>query len=119
MPLHLCQSVNQAALGGAPTMPVLRVFLALQLGMFLFLPPFAIAAATAKLQWILVGIPWALFCVFLFGYTQGRGLLFYSEEKYLPIINLSAKDTVHKTLLATNVAAAAVIAAAALFHGYV
>lgn len=84
--------------------------------MFLFLPPIAIAMVASETRWLLTGIPWALLCVFLFGYTQGKGLLFYKEEKYLPLIHIGAADSVHKTLLLVNVVAAVTIAAATLLH---
>lgn len=95
-------------------MPVLRFFLSVQLAMFLFLPPVAVAVVAFEVRWLLIGIPWALLCVFLFGWNQGRGLLYYEEEKYLPLIHIGAADSVHRTLLAVNGLALAAIGVAVL-----
>ena len=86
--------------------------------MFLFLPPIAVAVVASETRWLLAGIPWALFCVFLFGYTQGKGLLFYKEEKYLPLVHIGAADSVHKTLLLVNAMAAVAIAATTVLYGH-
>jgi hypothetical protein len=93
------------------TMAILRALVWLQVMCFMFSPPFAVAALFGDVRGLVAAIPWILFCAFLSGWVQAKGLATYEESKYLPVAWIGGTDTFHLGLLKFNVAVAVVLGA--------
>lgn len=98
-------------------MPALRALVWLQVMLFLILPPFAFAAVLMDVRWLLSGIPWLLFCAFLNGWVQAKGLASYEESRYLPVAWIGGTDAFHLALLKFNAAVVTLFVAAILTGG--
>lgn len=97
---------------------ILRPLVVVQMTLFLFAPPFAVAAVLGSEQWLFVVIPWGICCAVLNDWARKTGLSTYEESKVLPVARIGGKDSFHVGLLKINACVLTVLAAALLVRKF-